>query len=445
MVKINILTANKLFNDKKFLELQDKRVEQLKIMSNLYQENPNKICDKIDSIEYSYRRKMGDNTAQRKNRNREVSNDLNNPEEKYSDILSVSSVNNKTRDTSNLTTSIKVKQKLVTKETGASGDDDKKKDDKSLSENKANKSLDKNSDSENESTPLMSLSQMNNISDKTFNKITVTYKIILFISLSVYLAYCVIFFIIVLLGCNRLSYLVKYCEVNNEIDGYLFDNFNTLVYMYITNSTSNFYGRIIYQRDDVDYLNEGINDFYAAIQDKETIESEHANLFPALYDIINLDCSQGMMQDDYFTKAAENINVEYNEYFKGICKIFPVASTGNDNSMLLEVLYMIDQLYHRYEQTDFPAMFIQMHNSVLFDCYTLVLTLNRIIRNYFNNIIFIEEVNTQFEYFTTLIIFYLVFNMILEFIMFVVLNFGIIYQIKNNNKLMLDFIASLKF
>ena len=106
---------------------------------------------------------------------------------------------------------------------------------------------------------------------------------------------------------------------------------------------------------------------------------------------------------------------------------------------------MIDQLYHRYEQTDFPAMFIQMHNSVLFDCYTLVLTLNRIIRNYFNNIIFIEEVNTQFEYFTTLIIFYLVFNMILEFIMFVVLNFGIIYQIKNNNKLMLDFIASLKF
>ena len=113
--------------------------------------------------------------------------------------------------------------------------------------------------------------------------------------------------------------------------------------------------------------------------------------------------------------------------------------------MLLEVLYMIDQLYHRYEQVDFESMFIQMHNSVLFDCYTLVLTLNRVIRNYFNNFIFIDEVNDQFEYFTTLIIFYLVFNMILEIIMFLVLNFGIIFQIKNNNKLMLDFIASLKF
>ena len=444
MVKINILTANKLFSDKKFLELQDKRVEQLKIMSNLYQENPNKICDKIDSIEYNYKKKMGDNIVQR-NKRRDISTDLMTPEEKYSDIVSVSSVNHKSREQTTATSSVKIKSKQDSKEIGTLSDDDKKKDDKSLDEKKLNKNLDKNSDIDNESTPLVSLAQMNNISDKIFNKITVTYKIILFISLSVYLAYCVIFFIVVLLGCNRLSYLVNYCEVNNEIDGYLFDNFNTLLYMYITNSTSNFYGNIIYQREDVDYLNEGIKDFYAAIQDKETIESEHGDLFPALYDKINLDCSQGMMQDDYFTKAAENINVEYNDYFKGICKIFPVATTGNDNSMLLEVLYMIDQLYHRYEQVNFQAMFIQMHNSVLFDCYTLVLTLNRIIRNYFNNIIFIEEVNTQFEYFTTLIIFYLVFNMILEIIMFVVLNFGIIYQIKNNNKLMLDFIASLKY
>ncbi len=387
---------------------------------------------------------MGDNIVQR-NKRRDISTDLMTPEEKYSDIVSVSSVNHKSREQTTATSSVKIKSKQDSKEIGTLSDDDKKKDDKSLDEKKLNKNLDKNSDIDNESTPLVSLAQMNNISDKIFNKITVTYKIILFISLSVYLAYCVIFFIVVLLGCNRLSYLVNYCEVNNEIDGYLFDNFNTLLYMYITNSTSNFYGNIIYQREDVDYLNEGIKDFYAAIQDKETIESEHGDLFPALYDKINLDCSQGMMQDDYFTKAAENINVEYNDYFKGICKIFPVATTGNDNSMLLEVLYMIDQLYHRYEQVNFQAMFIQMHNSVLFDCYTLVLTLNRIIRNYFNNIIFIEEVNTQFEYFTTLIIFYLVFNMILEIIMFVVLNFGIIYQIKNNNKLMLDFIASLKY
>ena len=152
-----------------------------------------------------------------------------------------------------------------------------------------------------------------------------------------------------------------------------------------------------------------------------------------------------MMPDNYFENAARIINTHYDDYFKGICKIFPVATTGNDNSMLLEVIYMIDQLAHRFENVDFSIMFNQMRNSVLFDCYTLVLTLNRIIRNYFNNYIFIDEVNSQFDYFTTLTVFYLVFNMIIEIIIFLVLNFGIIYKIKINNKLIMDFISSLKF
>ena len=71
--------------------------------------------------------------------------------------------------------------------------------------------------------------------------------------------------------------------------------------MYISCSNSEFYGKIIDdKRKNYDYLNEGINNFYAAIQEKETIELEHKNIFPALYDIVNLDCSQGMIPDEYF-------------------------------------------------------------------------------------------------------------------------------------------------
>ena len=240
---------------------------------------------------------------------------------------------------------------------------------------------------------------------------------------------------------------MHYCEVNNEIDGYLFDNFNTLLYMYISCSNSEFYGKIIDgTRKNYDYLNEGINNFYAAIQEKETIELEHKDIFPALYDIVNLDCSQGMIPDEYFTLVFNDYsNINYDEYFKVICKVFPVATTGNDNTMLFEVLYMIDQLFNKYEQLNFAGMFNQLHSSVLFDCYTLVLTLNRIIRYHFNTFIFIDEVEDIFAYFTTLIIIYLVLNMVFEIILFLILNLGIIFQIKRNNKLMLDFISSLKF
>ena len=449
MIKFNILTANKLFSDRKFLELQDKRVEQIKIMSNLYQENPNKISDRIEAIDNNYRRGKGE-ALQKKNKTN-ISSQMTGYDDSISENKSKSHSNDdkSTRNTNEgFDNTLNKIGSLYIPE-----DENKDNNKKTISEEKTNgkkKNIDKsgkneNIDEDDEELPLTNLSQINNVSDKIFDRITINYKYILFISLSIYLIYCTALFVITLLGCNRLSYLVNYCEVNNEIDGYLFDNFNTLLYMYITNSESKFYGKIIYQSDDIDYLNDGINDFYAAIQDKETIESEHSNLFPPIYDIINLDCSQGMMQDDYFENAAKNINTDYEEYFIGICKIFPVATTGNDNSMLLEVLYMIDQLSHRFENVDFGIMFNQMRNSVLFDCYTLVLTLNRIIRNYFNNIIFINEVNTQFESFTTLTVFYLVFNMILEIIIFLVLNFGIIYKIKLNNKLMMDFISSLKF
>ena len=453
MIKFNILTANKLFSDRKFLELQDKRVDQIKIMSNLYQENPNKIADKIEYIDNNYRRKTGE-TTQKLNRSKDT---LSSQMTGYDDSVS----ENKSKSRSHEEKSRKKSKEfnntlsrigsLITSEEDEKNENNKKTIEEKSNSNGKKKNNEKNSqkndnnEEDDEDIPLNNISQMNNVSDKIFDKITINYKFILFISLSIYTIYCVMLFIISLLGCNRLSYLVSYCEVNNEIDGYLFDNFNTLLYMYITNSSSEFYGKIIYQVNDLDYLNDGINDFYAAIQEKETIESEHSDLFPPIYDIINLDCSQGMMPDDYFENAANNLNTSYEEYFKGICEIFPVATTGNDNSMLLEVLYMIDQLAHRFENVDFGIMFNQMRNSVLFDCYTLVLTLNRIIRNYFNNYIFIDEVNKQFDYFTTLTVFYLVFNMIIEIIIFLILNFGIIYKIKFNNKLIMDFISSLKF
>ena len=445
MVKFNISTANKLFSDRNFLELQDRRIEQLKILSNLYQESPIKITERIEAIDNIYRRKTGEvekKTAKTLDNNAHLQDG-----EKETDNLSDISGAQKKNLQKNSSISKNINETLNSIGSLTDGESTKP---ATINNEKKEKKVDKNTESENnENIPVTSLSQINNIPERVFNRVTFNYKLILFISLSVYMVYCLIFFIIVLLGCNRLGYLVNYCEVNNKIDGYLFDNFNTLLYMYISCSNSEFYGKIIDEnRKNYDYLNDGINSFYAAIQEKETIELEHKDIFPALYDIINLDCSQGMIPDEYFQLVFDDYaeaNINYDEYFKVICKAFPVATTGNDNTMLFEVLYMIDQLNNKFEQLDFAGMFNQLHSAVLFDCYTLVLTLNRIIRFHFNNFIFIDEVNDVFDYFSTLIIIYLVFNMVFEIILFLLLNMGIIYQIKHNNKLMLDFISSLKF
>ena len=446
MVKFNITTANKLFSDRNFLELQDRRIEQMKILSNLYQENPIKITERIEVIDNIYRRKTGE-TDKKTTRTIDNNAHLQDGEKDNDNLSDISGIQKKNFQKNN---SIQKNVNDTLNSIGSLTDNENNPKVVTAPNEKKDKKVDKNNETETgQNIPVTSITQINNIPEKVFNRVTFGYKLILFISLSVYMIYCIIFFIIVLLGCNRLSYLVNYCEVNNQIDGYLFDNFNTLLYMYISCSDSQFYGKIIDDtKKDYDYLNEGINSFYAAIQEKETIELEHKDIFPALYDIINLDCSQGMIEDEYFGLVFDDYtdpNITYDKYFKVICKAFPVATTGNDNTMLFEVLYMIDQLYNKFEKLKFAGMFNQLHSSVLFDCYTLVLTLNRIIRFHFNNFIFIDEVNKVFDYFSTLIIIYLVFNMVFEIILFLLLNLGIIYQIKYNNKLMLDFISSLKF
>jgi hypothetical protein len=59
MMKSNIFSSNQLFSDKKFLEMQNKRIEQIKIMNNLYSENPLKIAEKIEIIDDLYKKKKG--------------------------------------------------------------------------------------------------------------------------------------------------------------------------------------------------------------------------------------------------------------------------------------------------------------------------------------------------------------------------------------------------
>ena len=232
MVKFNIITANTLFSDRNFLELQDRRIEQLKILSNLYQESPTKISERIEAIDNIYKRKTGE--IERKTAKTLDNNGNFQEGEKENDNLSDISgqkKNNTLQKSSqkNINDTLKSIGSLTEENNNNNNNNNIGKGLTVGNNDKKEKKLEnKNNESESENIPIPSVSQVNNISDRVFNRVTFGYKLILFISLSIYLLYCVIFFIVVLLGCNRLSYLVHYCEVNNEIDGYLFDNFNTL-------------------------------------------------------------------------------------------------------------------------------------------------------------------------------------------------------------------------
>ena len=164
-----------------------------------------------------------------------------------------------------------------------------------------------------------------------------------------------------------------------------------------------------------------------------------------------MNCSKNIIEDAYFIKAlVEEFNKKENDfqdYGRALCKLFPVASTGSDSNIMLEILYNCEILYQKYKPNkDFDEIInLYVQEDKLFGLYTIILTLNRLIRTYFNDNIFIEEVNGIFDSFTYLFIIYLILSVLLEVIIFFILNFGVISDVRKTNKLLGDFMSSLKF
>ena len=433
LLKININSTNKLFMDKKYIKFQSKRLELIKIINTLYSVNPIILFDKIKNLEDDYKKKA---YQEKKPKNTEFKSILyaeNNIDKTPNDEKSISSSISKNNEKLN---SLK---KII------SGSNENKKMNMDANNNEKEENKNNINEEDDENSPM--LMKNYTLSPSLFHKIINSYKLILIYLFGSYFLYCIIFFIYVMLGLGRLTHAISYCEINSKIDELVYDNLNSLVYLYLTNSTTKDYNRIIYGNSTHDYLENAINSLYSSIQEKENIEYSYKYLFPPLNEIISLNCSEkDFIKDEEFIEACNILNISYDTFVESLCEVFPVAKTNSDINILNEILYMTEGFYRVFKTGEFAEIFINyIQDPVLCQCFTLILTFNKMIRAYFNDVIFPEQVYKIFDYFTGLIVAYLVMSVLFEIVFFVVLNVAILQKIKYSNELLLDFIDSLKF
>ena len=459
MLKINIFSSNKLFNDKKFLDMQNKRLEQIKIMNNLYSEHPMKIAEKIEIIDELYRKKTKEENASNKTGNKianlESASSINTDESSSAgDLNSKSSDDNLSKIQGQKKNEVGGDKSYMALDSPKNNKNIKQV--KSLQEMNGKLNAGKNGQSANEQINANNgfeniVNKNIKLSNKVFRTVINKECYTLYITFGFYYLFNIILFILVYQEKNKMNNLIEYCKINNSIDGYIFDNINAITYLYVTNSTSSFYSSLTNEEQQFDYVQRGINTLYDLIQQKDSIEKKYNNIFPRLNQRVNLNCSVSIIEDAYLQKAffeGFNKNEEdYQNYGKALCKLFPVASTGSDSNIMLEILYNCEVLYQKYKPNkDFEEIIeLYVKENKLFGLYTIILTLNRIIRTYFNDNIFIEEVDGIFDSFSYLFIIYLILSVLLEIIIFFVLNFCIISDVRNTNKLLSDFMSSLKF
>ena len=456
MMKNNIFSSNQLFSDKKFLEMQNKRIEQIKIMNNLYSENPLKIAEKIEIIDDLYKKKTREeNSSSSKNNNIKLlagdGNNNNIVEEK----LKEKSVNSEDKSTSK-------NSQLILKKNLTAGEDMLLKNDglKGLNQVKSSYSLQEpNNKLSIKNSSNNNLEQITNnsnydgivsknvkLSNRQFKKVINKEIYIISSTFGFFYVFNIIFFIFVFKSKNKMNVLINYCDINNSIDGSIFDNVNSLIYLYVTNSSSYFYSQLVKESNNKDYIQEGINTLYDSVQKKEDIEKEYPNLFPKIGDIINLNCTENPLPDIYLSLAFPDLETYYN-YYKALCYLYPVTYSGSDTNIIMEILYEVEKMYQKFrQQDDFQKIYqLYVNQPNHYKMYTLVLSINRVIRTYFNDSIFSKEVNDIFNSFSYIFIIYLVLSVVIEVIIFFILNFGIISDVRKTNNLLLDFMSSLKF
>ena len=460
MMKINIFSSNQFFSDKKFLEMQNKRIDQIKIMNNLYSEHPLQIAEKIELIDDLYRRKTKEeNSTSIKSNFKGLENNTsgNNNEEKdkISDLKCKTSEDISKSSQSRIKKNLTPNEGFLTKNSSFTGlpnihsvNSFQNSLTKSNAKNNANNNSNSNTDQVSSSNYDGIVSKNVKISNKQFQKVTNKEKYILYFTFGSFYIFNIIFFIFVYKSKNNMNILIDYCDINNSIDGYIFDNVNSLIYLYVTNSTSQFYGTLIDSSKNVDYIQDGINALYKSVRKKDIIEKEYNNLFPRLSQLINLNnCSEIEIEDKYYSQAITQYNVSYREYFNETCNLFPVASSGDDNNILMEILYSCEMMYHKFQPNEnFTVLYeLYVKQPHHYFMYTLILTISNILRTYFNDTLFPKEVSNIFDSFSYIFIIYLILSVFLEIIIFIILNFSIISNVRKTNKLLLDFISSLKF
>lgn len=283
------------------------------------------------------------------------------------------------------------------------------------------------------------------ITKKEFNKLVIHHKVVIITLFTVYFIYSISYYVVLNNNYIHLEYLVLYSSINSLIDNCIYNNVLAIQYIILTNSTSHYLSGLVYDNDSIDYIQYGIESLYDSLKNKEMIEATHNNIFPSLHQSINMNCSQFQIDDDNFKKAFDKLGNNYNTFLKTACEYYQFHMLTSDDNLIKEMLYMSNQLINKYSQGTYDELIAHYDNRLNYDLYSGLLIFVRITRTYFNEHFFSIKVNEVLNSFTVMIIIYLVLNMLLEVVIFLILNFVVISKIKLMNRKLFLFINSLKY
>ena len=290
---------------------------------------------------------------------------------------------------------------------------------------------------------------------REYSSITNRFSLAILYAFTLYLIAFVSIVITMLLMLMFLSDLVTYTSINSQLDNYLYSNINSFQLSLIANVSS--FGSVNYISSNNsnsskasatttqinDFIAEGVSQQYISLKNYELF-IEANKQYKQMHTSINVSCSNLYSLNNSNIVIVESAyGVDLSFFTETVCNKMSIMKYESIVLVLKEICYVLERLSMVnviVEYTKKKEVFIE---NDLYEVYTLVLFVNKIIRGYFNEKAIPTKVDSVIRLVEFSVKTCLVLNALLEVVIEVVLMWFVMRRMIKVNKVLTRFLKFL--
>jgi hypothetical protein len=253
---------------------------------------------------------------------------------------------------------------------------------------------------------------------KSFNPLKLYNIMIVSIIYLFYFTIFVIFFILMYNKLQTLQTLVDFVNNNAEIDDDLSLTLNSLQIMIITNTTEYDFGYFIKENSSYPMISNLIRDHLYLMKLIKATEDTNEATYREISQFDKIGCEDLKTFNDveFESIIPEGQTDKYYNYLIAVCNSYGVLEYKSQDLVMDNIIYLENKLVSRIEKVPYEDKFTNLDLTELYELYGLHLVIMRIIRSYLNETAIPKLTKEVMNDFRLIIIFCLVTNIVIEFV-----------------------------
>ena len=426
-----ILRILTILQNQDFLKFYKEKIDNLLIITRLYEKNPNDLIKQIKKIELVQLKQLKANIANKKKmaiRSKRTidKNELSTPLALDNNHDNGSSNNNNNNNSS----SHNVSTALLFNSSSAHEQQQNRNNNNSEFTNTTLSDLTSISTANNQSTdPSACGNDIVNVLRPFYIKIALLFTL--------YAVFAVIFDLVLVTIYEQYLLVNDYAIENSKIANQIFANLVLIELSILINITKSdfhyFFGSNSYSEDG--YINQKIRSVYSQIFHNKHIQQNNPSIIANTQKFFDYNCETLFTQinDSITHQVSANTHVNYDKLFASLCDYYHILSLGDFDYLFNSLNQMTQEVANGINKRTYEDLY-RIHNEHnLEELYVLMLGLFRPIQLYLREKIINKKLFDTVDLFLGLVWSYLCFNIVVDVVMFIYLKIYIINQLIDMN------------